>query len=145
MQEEIAQLNALLRLCRNAEKGYKTASQQVEDQLMKSTLANYSQQRNEFAYELEQRIRIQGGDPLETSDLTAGAHRIWINIKGLFSGEDTTAIIQECLRGERESIKYYEKIMNETTFPNDVRMLLAYQVKEIRAARDKLEGLIEQQ
>lgn len=142
MKEEIAQLNALLRLCRNAEKGYKTASQQVEDSLIENTLNNYSQQRNEFAYELEQQIRIQGGEPLTSGDLTASAHRIWINIKGLLSGEDTTGIIQECLRGERESINFYEKIMNETTFPNDVRMLLAHHVKEIRAAREKLEELI---
>lgn len=142
MQEEIAQLNELLRLCRNAAKGYATAAQQVEAEPIQNTLTQYSQQRNEFAYELEQQIRIQGGDPVGTGDLTASAHRIWINIKGLISGETPNAIIQECLRGEKESIGYYEKIMNQTTFPSEVRLLLAHQVKQIKAAREKLESLL---
>lgn len=142
MTEEINQLNELLHLCRNAEKGYQTAAQQVEDPSINTTLSNYSRQRNEFAYELEQQIRIQGGDPQPKTDLTASVHRVWINLKGILTGENAKAIIQECLRGEKEAINYYEKIMNETTFPSETRMLLAHQVKQIKAAVEKLKAFL---
>jgi uncharacterized protein (TIGR02284 family) len=114
----------------------------VKDTQLKKVLTDYSRQRNEFAYELEQQIRIQGGDPQAGGDLAASAHRIWINIRGMFSGEDARAIIEECLRGEKESIDFFERILNETTFSNDTRMLLTHQLKEIKAAREKLEEIL---
>lgn len=141
MQEEIIQLNKLLSLCRNAERGYKIAAQQANDPDLETVLNDYSKQRNEFAYELSQQILIQGENPKERSGLMAGAHRVWINIKGIISGENSKTIIEECLRGERESIKFYKEILNSTTFSNDTRMLLTYQVEEIKKAVRNLQTL----
>jgi uncharacterized protein (TIGR02284 family) len=142
MTEEINQLNELLHLCRNAEKGYQTAARQVEDHSVANKLSDYSRQRNAFAYELEQQIRIHGGDPEIKDDLTAGAHRVWIKLKGILSGEDAETIIRECLRGEQESINHYEKVMNETTFPSETRMLLAHQVQTIKIAVKELKAFL---
>ncbi|PHN05050.1 ferritin-like domain-containing protein [Flavilitoribacter nigricans] len=142
MQEEIEQLNELLQLCRSAEKGYQTAAEQVEDAQTRNTLAALSKQRNEFAYKLDQQIRIQGGEPVEEANIIASAHRIWINIRGMLPGENATAIIRECLRGEKECIEFYESTLNKTTFSNDTRLLLANQMKSIRETREKLEKLL---
>lgn len=142
MQEEIDQLNELLTLCRNAEKGYQTAAQQVAAPAIKHILEQYSQQRNEFAYKLEQQIRIAGGEPKEHGNVAANAHRFWINLKGMVSGENARAIVEECIRGEEESLKYYADILTETTFPSEIRMWLTRQEGKIREAKEKLEKLI---
>ena len=142
MEEEISQLNELLKSSREAALGYQTASEQVDSEQLQKMLLNYGKQRQDFAYNLEQQIRILGGRPTGIkSSISAGAHRIWINLKGSVGQEDHS-ILQECLRGEQEALKYYETILDETTFSNDTRLLLAHQMQKIKDANKELERMI---
>lgn len=142
MEEEIKQLNELLNHCRDAEKGYRTAAAQADHSALQAVLESQRQQRQDFVYELEQHIRILGGEPVGQTHLGAGAHRIWINLKGLVTGGQSSAIVEECLRGENEMVKYYERIMNATTFSNDTRLLLASQLQKIKHIREELNKML---
>lgn len=143
MQEETDQLNELLNHCRDAALGYQTASGRIKDADLQKVLAGYSDRRRDFAYKLEQQIRILGADPAPHANPVAGAHRIWINLKGAISGGQAAAVVEECLRGEKEMIKYYERILNETTFSNDTRLLLAHQLQHIKKDKEELEELVD--
>lgn len=141
--EELDKLNEMLVACRNADKGYATAAQQVDDSQLKFLFESYHRQRQTFAYDLEQHIRTMGGDPKEKTSLAADAHRAWINIKGTMSGHGAEAILEECIRGEKEALEVYETALAKMPFSNDTRLLLLSQAKKIKAACESLQNHLE--
>jgi uncharacterized protein (TIGR02284 family) len=144
MKNENTRLNELLSYCRSAQKGYETAAEQVDDPVLTALFKKYSSQHGEFAYELEQQLLIQGEDPSKAANIVAGAHRIWINIKGVLTAKNPHSIVAECLRGQRESADFYQETLDSFTFSNDIRLLLTNQMKKVTAMRDDLENRLKE-
>lgn len=138
-EEELNKINEILRTCREAEKGYATAHEQVQDSNLKYLFDTYRRQRKDFVYDLEQHIRTMGEDPSKGTSVAAGAHRAWINVKGTVTGHDPKAILQECIRGEKEALEVYQNALARLTFPNDTRLLLLHQSKKVKDACENMQ------
>jgi uncharacterized protein (TIGR02284 family) len=119
---------------RNAQgwqEGFKQAAEGVKHPQLKSLFNEYSQQRSQFATELQSQTRNLGEPEPQTSSTTAGAlHRAWINLKSAVTRGDAHAILAECERGEDSAVEEYKKAL-DGNLPAPVRDVISRQYAEI--------------
>lgn len=136
--EVISTLNNLVETCKDGQNGFRTAAEGIKDPKLITLFNTYSQQRAQFAAELQNEVRRLGGDPEETGSTAAVIHRGWINIKSAVTGEDEAAIISECERGEDAAVKAYEEAVD---LPAGVKTLVERQFVQVKEAHDRIRSL----
>jgi uncharacterized protein (TIGR02284 family) len=139
-------LQALLEKNYDAEKGFTTAMKDAKNERLKAFLKQQATQHARFATELDREIRNMNEKPIESGSTTGALHRGWIDIKSTFSANDDEAVLEECLRGEKASLKEYEEKITENRFPTNIASVLNNQLSEIRTTVSqvkKLEDLAE--
>ncbi len=133
-------LNRLIQTCKDGENGFKVAAQSVDDLNLQHLLQSYSQQRSEFAAELQSEVQRLDQEPARAGHLAAALHRGWMDIKSLAAGRDEAAIIAECERGEDVAVKAYEQAMG-SELPADLRALVERQFFKVKEAHDQIRSL----
>jgi uncharacterized protein (TIGR02284 family) len=139
--DAISTLNNLIETCKDGQSGFQSAAEGVRNNDLKTLFHNYSQQRAQFAGELQAEVRRLGGDPEQTGSLAASLHRGWINIKSAVTGEDENAVISECERGEDSAVKNYEDALSDEQLPADLRSIIERQFMQIKEAHDRIRAL----
>ncbi len=135
--EVIATLNNLVETCKDGQNGFRTAAEGVKNAELTTLFNTYSQQRGQFAAELQNEVRKSGEDPEKTGSTAAALHRGWINIKSAVTGEDESAVISECERGEDSAVKSYEEALKKA-LPSDLRAILERQFSKVKEAHDRI-------
>ena len=133
-------LNQLIQTCKDGEEGFKVAAAGLDDLNLQHLLESYSQQRNEFAAELQAEVRRMDQDPPDSGHVTATLHRGWMDIKSLVTGRDEAAIIAECERGEDVAVRAYEQAL-AGDLPQDLRALVERQFGKIKEAHKQIRSL----
>lgn len=136
----ISTLNNLIETCKDGENGFRTASDGVKNSELKTLFLTYSQQRAQFAAELQNEVRTLGGDPEDTGSVAATLHRGWINIKSTVTGEDEGAIISECERGEDSAVRNYQEALN-ADLPANIHSVVQRQYTQVKEAHDRIRTL----
>lgn len=138
--EVISTLNDLVETCKDGENGFRTAAEGVKNQELVSLFNTYSQQRAQFAAQLQKEVRALGGDPEKTGSTAAAMHRGWIDIKSAVMGKDEGAVIAECERGEDSAVDAYEEAL-ESDLPANVRAIVETQFEQVKKAHDRIRSL----
>ncbi|MBC7900441.1 MAG: PA2169 family four-helix-bundle protein [Saprospiraceae bacterium] len=138
--EVISTLNGLIETCKDGQDGFKEAAEGVERSDLKSLFYEFSQQRSQFAGELQTLVQTLGGDPEKSGSFAATLHRGWINIKSAVTGKDEGAILNECERGE-DSAKNAYKAALEQTLPAHIQETVQTQYTSVQAAHDRIKAL----
>jgi uncharacterized protein (TIGR02284 family) len=136
----ISTLNNLIETCKDGQNGFQAAADGVKNSELKTLFHTYSQQRAQFAGELQAEVRRLGGDPEQTGSVAATLHRGWINIKSAVTGEDEGAVISECERGEDSAVRNYQDAINGG-LPADLRTIVERQYTQVKEAHDRLRAL----
>lgn len=136
----ISLLNDLIETCKDGEQGYKEAAEGIERSDLKSTFYEFSQQRSQFAGVLQGLVRSLGGDPESTGSFTGAVHRGWIDIKAAVTGQDETAVLNECERGEDYAKEAYEAALGKS-LPANVEDVLRQQAQAVLAAHNRVREL----
>jgi uncharacterized protein (TIGR02284 family) len=137
----ISVLNNLIETCKDGQNGFQTAAEGIARSEFKSLFYQYSQQRAQFAGELQAEVRRLGGDPEQTGSVAATLHRGWINIKSAVTGEDVNAVLAECERGEDSAVSNYRDALADANLPTDVRAVIERQYAEVQEAHDRIRNL----
>jgi uncharacterized protein (TIGR02284 family) len=137
----IACLNNLIETCKDGQDGFRTAAESVARPDLKTLFNTFSQQRAQFAAELQNEVRRLGGDPEKTGSVAASLHRGWIDIKSAVTGKDDNAVIAECERGEDSAVKNYEAAINDENLPANLREVVRRQFVAIKEAHDRVRTL----
>lgn len=138
--DTISTLNNLIETCKDGENGFRTASDGVKNQELKTLFLTYSQQRAQFASELQAEVRRLGGDPEKAGSVAATLHRGWINIKSTVTGEDEGAVISECERGEDSAVRNYQDALKEN-LPTELQTTIQRQYTQVKEAHDRIRAL----
>lgn len=138
--DTISTLNGLIETCKDGQDGFKEAAEGVERSDLKSLFYECSQQRSQFAGELQSLVRELGGDPETSGSISGTIHRGWINIKSAVTGQDETAILNEAERGEDSAVSAYKNAL-EQDLPANVRTAIQNQANTVKATHDKIKGL----
>jgi len=133
-------LNQLIQTCKDGENGFHAAAAGVDDQNLQQLLESYSQQRSEFAAELQLEVERLAERPATQGHATAALHRSWMDIKSVVTGRDEGAIIAECERGEDMAVQAYEQALG-SSLPQDLQALVERQFLKIREAHDQIRSL----
>lgn len=136
----ISTLNNLIETLKDGENGFRTAADGVTNSQVKTLFNTYSQQRAQFAAELQSEVRRLGGDPEKTGSVAATLHRGWINIKSAVTGRDENSVLAECERGEDSAVSNYQDALKET-LPADVKSIVEKQYSQIKEAHDRIRNL----
>ena len=123
--EEVGnKLNELLEKNYDAEAGYKTAKDQVENPQLKNFFGKQAEERYNFGHELKAELKSFGKEPDKGTSLKGDAHRAWMNIKSTFSSDKEEAILKEAIRGEKKAVEEYNEIINDTDLPAYTKTIL---------------------
>lgn len=136
----ISTLNNLIETCKDGQNGFQTASEGVKNSELKTLFLGYSQQRAQFAGELQNEVQRLGGDPENTGSVAATLHRGWINIKSTVTGEDEGAVIAECERGEDSAVRNYKDALSQD-LPENIRSIVQSQYTQVQEAHDRIRTL----
>ncbi|HEY0406107.1 MAG TPA: PA2169 family four-helix-bundle protein [Pyrinomonadaceae bacterium] len=136
----ISTLNNLIETCKDGQNGFQTAAEGVKSSDLKTLFLGYSQQRAQFAGELQNEVLRLGGDPEQAGSVAATLHRGWMDIKAAVTGADESAVIAECERGEDSAVKNYKDALNQN-LPQDIRGVVEQQYTQVQAAHDRIRSL----
>ena len=137
----ISVLNNLIETCKDGQNGFQTAAEGINRSDIKSLFYQYSQQRAQFAGELQNEVRRRGGDPEKTGSVAATLHRGWINIKSAVTGSDENAVLAECERGEDSAVANYKDALEDQNLPSDIRDVIERQYAQVQEAHDRVRNL----
>lgn len=132
-KELVNHLQELLEKNYDAEKGYKKALTETENHKLKEFLKKQAAERNYFATELDHLIRNLNEEPIAASSALGNLHRTWMSIKTVFTKHDDEAILEECIRGEKASIKEYKERLSEYPFPSHIKPIIEDQLSKLEA------------
>ena len=130
----VKSLRTLVQLNKDSDRGYKEASENIEDPELKTILYRLSQQRAEFRGDIEEILIKDYSDDKEPSDsILSKLHRGWMDFKTKLSSNDNQAVLDECIRGEKHAIETYNEEM-ATKFPDYIKEKLDEQMDLVRGA-----------
>jgi uncharacterized protein (TIGR02284 family) len=135
-QNEREVLHHLIEICKDGERGFRTAAEHVDAPALKTLFADLSAQRKQFAEELEPHLYRLGGLP--DGSTNAGAlHRGWMLLRGFVPGRHDHAIVVEAERGEHAALKTYKDALNGM-LPPTVTDLVEAQRDAIQDANERI-------
>jgi uncharacterized protein (TIGR02284 family) len=135
-----SQLNSLIEICKDGQKGFQEAAEIVHCNELKAELQGYSRQRAEFATVLQSEVSRLGVTPEKGGSVAGAIHRGWINLKTALTSNDDQAVINECERGEDSAVAAYQDAMKADLAPQ-VTALLSKQYQSVKQAHDKIRDL----
>lgn len=134
-------LNSLLEKTYDAEKGFKKASENVENIALKNYFKNKAQERYNFGHELKSEISSFNQKIDKGGSITGAAHRAWMDVKALFSSDDEESMLEEAIRGEKSAVSEYNEVLSETSLPASTKSLLSLQKSHIENGLSRIKTL----
>ncbi len=133
-------LNNLSEICKDGEEGFRESSEKVTRTDLKTLFSGFSAQRARFAAELQTTLAKLGGDPSQSGTLAGAAHRGWLNLKSMVTGQNDAGIIAEAERGEDVAVKAYREALTKDV-PLDVREIIEEQSKVVLDTHNQVRAL----
>ena len=132
-EEIVENLNDLLTKAYDAEEGFNKAAERAESHpSLARFFKNQSDMRRSFGHDIKQAITKYGGEPDKGSSVAAKAHQVWITVKDALSSDtDEEAVLEECVRGEKNALEEYDEKLKCSELPADVRALMTNQRNSI--------------
>ncbi len=141
INKELGQtIHHLIERCKDGAKGYKTASEDVEDKDLKDLFKKYAVQRDSMITELQDQLAKMGSLDDESSSIEGTIHRAWIDIKSALTSKSRKNILEECERGEDYAVKAYKEAM-EKDLPGELKAIVQQQYDDVKHAHDHIRTL----
>lgn len=139
-KEVISTLNDLIETSKDGQKGFAKCAEDVKNVELKQVFTKHSQECAEAAAELQTHVRALGGDPEDSTSVSADLHRFWVDIKSSVTGKDEAAILNEAERGEDHAKAAYEKAL-KVALPADVKAVVERQYHGVQRNHDQIKAL----
>jgi uncharacterized protein (TIGR02284 family) len=136
-------LNRLIAICRDAERGFRYASNHVRNPAVKSFFLEIANQRERFVSDILPHAQRLGGATESDGSFAGALHRGWMAIKDAVGGHDDAVIIREAERGERIALGEYEEAL-DGMLPPTARELIERQCAEVRHSHNQVHALLVQ-
>ena len=136
----ISTLDDLIETCRDGQNGFKEAAENVKSPDLKSFFNQCSTERAQFVNELQLEVRRLGDAPAKTGSTAGALHRVWMDIKGTFTGKDDHSILSECERGEDSAVDVYRDAL-KLGLPATIQQLIERQFQSIKLTHDRVKQM----
>ena len=134
-------LNYLIERNHDAEKGFKTVIENLEEENFKSLMEHSIAERYRFSHDLKAildqlNLNIENGTSLQ-----GNVHRAWIDLRSALSSNPLIALFDEAIRSETHAEEAYENVLNETELQTGHKAILTNHLHSIRQTKTKLQAL----
>ena len=133
-------LNRLIGTNTDGENGFRSAAGGVSDANLKRLFEGYSQQRAEFAEELQEELKRYAAELPESGHAAPTLHRSLIDGQASVTEQDDGAVISEREQGEDAAVKTYETALS-SPLPSELRSIVERQFLRIKEAHDQVRSL----
>ena len=133
-QDLVNSLQELLQKNYDAEAGYKQVMTKAQSEPLKNWLQQKALQRNTFATELDFQIRKHNAEPKASGTIKGDLHRGWINVKSTLTTDNDEALMEECIRGEKASVKEYEDQLENFDSDTEIKTIVQSQLTTVKSA-----------
>ena len=140
--QETGVLNDLIEINNDRVAGFEKVIADIKDENLdlKELFQGYADQSRGFGEQLA--VYLADSDDVETGHSASGTlHRVWIDVKSIFGGDDRASILAEAERGEDAIKKAYQDALSSEALPVDARETVLQQSREIYAAHDRIKAL----
>ncbi|PKA99798.1 uncharacterized protein (TIGR02284 family) [Flavobacteriaceae bacterium MAR_2009_75] len=142
-KELIGMLKEVLQLNVDSYKGYDQAADTVKSENLITYFKSKAIDRKNHVLELETVLKLAFGDLNEDWSHRV-LNRTWMNMMHLTSPQSDKAILEESIRGDRQAIKEYAKILENINLPIGVSTVIRNQFVNISTDLNKIKGLEDQ-
>lgn len=125
------ELNKLLEKNYDAEQGYIDAVNRLQSNRLKHFFTSIAEEKSTFAKELRTEILSYCKVSKEVFCLTGSVYRDWDSLKSLFISNNEEIIIEEVLKGEKESLKSYDDVISISEFTLSTLQILEKQRQQL--------------
>ncbi|WP_347157021.1 ferritin-like domain-containing protein [Pontibacter chitinilyticus] len=139
-KELYSTIHHLIERCKDGAKGYKTASEDIEDSDLKELFRKYAVQRDSMITELQDQLTKMGHADDESSSIEGTVHRAWIDIKSALTSKDRARVLDECERGEDYAVKAYQEAQKKE-LPGELKAIVQQQYNDVKNAHDHIRSL----
>lgn len=133
----------LVQTCKDGQEGFAKAADKLADSGrddLAQQFREFSQQRGQFATELEGLAAGYGDDAEKSSSVAAAVHRGWMTVKDAFSGSDVDGVLDVAEQGEDHAKSEYAKALEED-ISEGLRTVIVRQQTAVTAAHDTVKRL----
>lgn len=140
MHEMIHALNRVIEVCKDSEKGFRKAAEDMSAPDYQTMFSDLAAQRAGFAEELHGIISSMGEAPETDGSTRAAMHRAFIDVRMALTGGSEHTVLAEAERGEDIALHTYEDVLKEA-LPVGVRDVLLRQYAVVKETHDQVRAL----
>ena len=93
--------------------------------------------KENFGYLLKENLLIEGKSPAEAERL----YQAWMDLKTALSSDKEEAVLEECIRGDKNALHEYRYVLLENDVPEHVKYTVRKQMKKIESSLRNLERM----
>ncbi|PBN44069.1 PA2169 family four-helix-bundle protein [Sphingobium sp. D43FB] len=138
---DISTLNGLIATTIDSADGYTEAAKDSEGGRFVTLFTSRAAERREVATRLQQEVARLGGNPEDDGTVLAGAHRMFLNLKSMMTGQDDKAIVNEVEAGEDHIKAKFEDALGDTKLSPAVRSVIEGCYSSVKAGHDEMRDI----
>lgn len=148
LKKIIEVINDLIKINKDREEGYVKASRELTpaEHNLRGIFERKAQESRNNVIQLQHKAEEVGAQPIDDNEssgsITGAIYRAWTELKQVFSGEDTRAILESCKTGEKAAQKCYAHALSEKELPDDICDVIRDQKSSIEQSEQEIRSLI---
>jgi uncharacterized protein (TIGR02284 family) len=136
-------LQDLAECCKDGEYGFRACAEQAKRSDLKSLFLQRADDCRGAAQELNEQIRLLGGNDTDHGSAAGAVHRGWVAVKSTLSTYDDKAVLEEAERGEDNAKARYMKALKQP-LPAGVKLIVERQMQGVQRNHDQIKMLRDQ-
>lgn len=142
-KKTIDALNELIVINNDRIEGYKTASDETEEQDLKTLFLGFIRTSQNCKTELEGEVNRLAGEVAEGTMTSGKFFRVWMDVKAALTGKDRKAILDSCEFGEDAAVKAYQHVLTDhlQNLSQEQQNLVRSQYTIIKADHDRIKSM----
>ena len=137
-QSLTGKLNHLIAIAEDGKNGYESAGKDVKDETLKSLFLRFSAERDGYATQLQNQLRVLVGKTAAYDEPSGVVKRPWAFLKSALINDDDDSIIMECIKGEEVTLREYAYVLENIKSDSALGKLL---VKQRNGINSSLNGI----
>jgi uncharacterized protein (TIGR02284 family) len=122
--EIVQTLNELIEISKDGQYSFGFCASHAESAALKLFFQGRAAEFTSAVSELQSLVAEHGGKPVLHGTATGAVHRGWIRVKDTLGGTNDPDLLDDCERGEAQTLKRFRTAANDERLPDGVRATL---------------------
>ncbi len=131
-------LNGLIKTTLDSVNGYREAAENADRSQYKGMFADRAMKREQLARELQEEVRMLGGEPKDEQSMAGKMHNKFVDLKNALTGGSDKAVIDEVERGEDHIRDKFKDALDDNDLPPQLRSKVERFYQSVKADHDEV-------